>query len=227
MAEKDFIWTEECEAAFERIKEQLGTPPLLAKPLEGETLILYLAVSEYAVSAVLVREEGDSQHPIYYISKRLPDVENRYTSMEKLVFALVLAARKLRPYFQAHRIEVRTSYPLRSIMHKPEATGRMLKWAVELGQFDLEYKPRVAVKGQALADFITEFSGDEPNEERSMVPFQPPPKKRRYEKWEEEELWWSLHVDGMVNNKGAEVGMVLVSPEGHRLASVIPLDFPP
>lgn len=72
-------------------------------------------------------------------------METRYTDMEKLVFALILAARNLQPYFQAHKVEGRTSYPLRQIMHKPEATGRMLKWAAELGQFDLEYKPRSAI----------------------------------------------------------------------------------
>ena len=132
-------------------------PPMLAKPQEGETLILYLAVSPYAISAVLIKEEEEAQFPVYYISKRLLDAETRYSNMEKLVYALILASRKLRPYFQAHKIEVRTSYPLRQIMHKPEVTGRMLKWAVELGQFDLEYKSRTAIKGQALADFILEF----------------------------------------------------------------------
>ena len=68
-----------------------------------ETLILYLAVSKYSVSAVLVKEERNAQFPVYYVSKRLQDAETRYTSMEKLVYALVLAARKLRPYFQSHR----------------------------------------------------------------------------------------------------------------------------
>ncbi|XP_074352775.1 uncharacterized protein LOC141691924 [Apium graveolens] len=63
--------------------------------------------------AVLVREEDGQQSPVYYVSKRLHDAETRYTSMEKLVYALILASRKLRPYFQAHRVEVCTAYPLR------------------------------------------------------------------------------------------------------------------
>ena len=121
-AGKTFIWTDECEEAFQKIKEQLGKPPLLAKPVEGETLILYLAVSRHSVSDVLVKEEKDAQFPVYYVSKRLQDAETRYTSMEKLVYSLILAARKPRSYFQAHKIEVRTSYPLRQIMHKPETT---------------------------------------------------------------------------------------------------------
>ncbi|XP_074327072.1 uncharacterized protein LOC141665015 [Apium graveolens] len=102
---KDFVWTSDCEEAFLKIKEQLGNPPMLAKPEDGETLILYLTVSEYSVSAVLVKEKGSHQSPMYYLSKRLLDAETRYTSMKKLVYALILAARKLRPYFQDHRIE--------------------------------------------------------------------------------------------------------------------------
>ncbi|XP_074347624.1 uncharacterized protein LOC141686489 [Apium graveolens] len=123
LAGKDFIWTSECEEAFKRIKEQLGHPPMLSKPLDGENLILYLAVSEYSISAVLVREEDGQQSPVYYVSKRLHDAETRYTNMEKLVYALILASRKLRPYFQAHRVEVRTAYPLRQVLHKPESSG--------------------------------------------------------------------------------------------------------
>ncbi|XP_074342428.1 uncharacterized protein LOC141679979 [Apium graveolens] len=95
---------------------------MLAKPGDAETLILYLNVSEYYISAALVREEEGQQAPVYYVSKRLLDTETRYTSMEKLVYALILATRKLRPYFQAHRIEVRTAYPLRHILHKPESS---------------------------------------------------------------------------------------------------------
>ncbi|XP_074327466.1 uncharacterized protein LOC141665378 [Apium graveolens] len=99
---------------------------MLSKPLDGESLILYLAVSEYWISAVLVREEDGQQSPVYYVSKRLHDAETRYTSMEKLVYALILASRKLRPYFQAHRVEVRTAYPLRQVLHKPESSALVM-----------------------------------------------------------------------------------------------------
>ncbi|KAM6563334.1 hypothetical protein CsatB_023332 [Cannabis sativa] len=81
--------------------------------------------------------------------------------MEKLAFTLIISSRKLRPYFQAHSIEVLTNYPLRQVLAKPEASGRLLKWAMELSQFDIKYKPRTAIKGQALADFILEFPSTE------------------------------------------------------------------
>ena len=50
--------------------------------------------------------------------------------MEKLIFALVTAARKLRPYFQAHTIEVPTEYPMKQVLHKSETLGRLMKWAM-------------------------------------------------------------------------------------------------
>ncbi|XP_063948111.1 uncharacterized protein LOC108203333 [Daucus carota subsp. sativus] len=177
----------------------------------------------HSISAVLVKEEKDVQFPVYYVSKRLQDAETRYTSMEKLVYSLVLAARKLRPYFQAHKIEVRTSYPLRQIMHKPEATGRLMKWAVELGQFDLEYKPRATIKGQALADFLLEFEDD--TQEWAIVPYSPNVEPING-LLVEDDTWWNLHVDGAVNSDGAGVGIVLVNPGGCRLLSAIHLGFP-
>jgi len=68
-------------------------------------------MSEHAVSAVLLRDQG-VQQPIYYISKILVDAEMRYLPLEKLVLALVHATRKLPHYFQVHTIYVLTEYPL-------------------------------------------------------------------------------------------------------------------
>ena len=67
--------------------------------------------------------------------------------MEKLAFALVIAARRLKPYFQAHTIVVLTDKPLRRAMNNPEVVGRMALWAVELSEFDIQYRPRTAIKG--------------------------------------------------------------------------------
>ncbi|KAK1568798.1 hypothetical protein Q3G72_028909 [Acer saccharum] len=102
---KAFEWNDDCEKALQELKNYLKSPPLLSKPKDNETLFIYLAVSDTAVSAVLVREEGSSQHPVYYVSKTLLDAETRYNRLEKLALALVMAARKLRPYFQCHSIK--------------------------------------------------------------------------------------------------------------------------
>ncbi|XP_074360049.1 uncharacterized protein LOC141700137 [Apium graveolens] len=117
-------------------------------------MVIYLTICNFAVRVVLVREEDGIQLLVHYVSKRLANVETRYTSLEKLAYALILASQKLRPYFQMHRIKVRTSYPLRKVMDKPEESGQILKWTVELSQFEVDYKPMTAIKGQALADFI-------------------------------------------------------------------------
>ena len=81
--------------------------------------------------------------------------------MEKLILALVTTARKLRPYFQAHTIEIPTEYPMKQVLHKPETSGRLMKWAIELSEFDIRYKPKTEIKGQILADFVMEFTSAE------------------------------------------------------------------
>ena len=115
--------------------------------MPGEELYLYIAVSQVAVNAALVREEGGSQRPVYFISKAFRGAEERYPRMEKLAFALVTAARKLKPYFQAHTIIVLTDQPLKKAMSSLEAARRMALWAIELSEFDVQYRPRTAVKG--------------------------------------------------------------------------------
>ncbi|KAJ9552535.1 hypothetical protein OSB04_016580, partial [Centaurea solstitialis] len=109
-----FSWTDEHEKALQELKQYMTSPPLLTKPVEGESLQLYLAVSKNATSAVLVREEDQQQRPIYYVSKSFLDAETRYTSMEKLLLGLMTAAKKLRHYFESHHVIVVTNYPLKT-----------------------------------------------------------------------------------------------------------------
>jgi hypothetical protein len=165
---KAFVWGEECEEAFQRLKSYLVSPPLLSRTIEGEPLYIYLAVSDSAVSSALVREDQGVQKPVYYTSRALRGAETRYPQIEKLAFALVTSARKLRPYFQAHTVRVLTNHPLKKVLFKPDTLGHLLNWAVELGEFDIEYLPRAAVKGQAIADFIAEFMNPDNQEDRPM-----------------------------------------------------------
>ena len=90
--------------------------------------------------------------------------------MEKLILALVTTSRKLRPYFQAHTVEVLTEYPMKQILGKPETSGRLIKWAIEMSEFDIRYKHRTAVKGQILADFIMEFTPAQSTEATQLAP---------------------------------------------------------
>ena len=134
---KAFQWDISCEEAFSALKTYLSSPPILVSPSEGEPLTLYLAMSDFSTSAVLIRDRDRVQHPVYYCSRALRGAEERYPRMEKLILALVTTARKLRPYFQAHTIEIPTEYPMKQVLHKPETSGRLMKWAIELSEFDI------------------------------------------------------------------------------------------
>nr|XP_017227761.1 PREDICTED: uncharacterized protein LOC108203368 [Daucus carota subsp. sativus] len=217
---KNFEWTEESQVAFEELKKYMAEPPLLSKPIDGETLYVYLAVSEQALSAVLVREELKIQKPVYYVSKVLHGAELNYSVIEKFALAMITASRKLRPYFQSHKIEVLTDQPLRNVIYSPKASGRLIKWAIELGEFDIRYKPRTAIKAQALADFLVECTinnkevggqedkGEEPTKEEK-------PKE-----------YWLLFFDWASKTKGSGAGLVLQSPDGFTVEYAIKLDFP-
>jgi hypothetical protein len=94
------------------------------------------------------------QRPVYYIGEVLHEEKTRYLEVHKLFYAVIIASRKLRHYFQAHRISVVTSYPLRAILRSPNVTDNITKWTVELVEFELDFVPCHAVKSQVLADFI-------------------------------------------------------------------------
>ena len=120
---RSFEWTAKCQQAFEKLKAYLSSPSLLSPSQPGEELFLYLVVSPTVVSAALVREEERVQKLVYYASRALRGAKERYPPMEKLVFALVIAARKLKSYFQAHTVNVLTDKPLRRAISNPEAAG--------------------------------------------------------------------------------------------------------
>ena len=116
-----------------KLKEYLTQPPLLSPSVIGEKMYLYLAVSNTTTSSALVREEETVQKPMYYTSQAFPGAKANYPKLDKIVFALVVASRKLCPYFQAHPIIVMTDQPIRKMMNKINAMGRLVQWVIELG----------------------------------------------------------------------------------------------
>ena len=115
-------------------------------------------MSRWAVSSVLIREEDRVQHPVYYTRRALREAEMRYQKIEKVAFAIVTSTRRLRPYFQTHSIKILTDLPMRQAHHKPDTSVRFIQWSVELGELDIEYVPRTAIKAQVLAEFIAEYT---------------------------------------------------------------------
>jgi hypothetical protein len=115
------------------MKAALAHAPILTPPQNGEPLYLYVAATTQVVSAVIVverTEEGHAlpvQRPVYYISEVLSEMKVCYLQVQKLLYAVVLARRKLRHYFEAHPVTVVSSFPLREIIRNPDAAGRITK----------------------------------------------------------------------------------------------------
>ena len=132
-------WNEECDKAFLTIKKYLTEPLILVSLEAGETLYLYLAASDAAVSAALFKECRDTRlRPVFFVSKSLSDAETRYNHLERAALALRTAVQKLRTYFQAHPVVVLTDLPLRGTIHKLDMSGRMARWAMELSEYGIQ-----------------------------------------------------------------------------------------
>ncbi|GJU87032.1 reverse transcriptase domain-containing protein [Tanacetum coccineum] len=185
---------------------------MLTAPMEKEELIVYLAAAKETVSAVLMTEREAKQMPIYFVSRALRGPELNYTSMEKLVLALVHASKRLKRYFQAHPIIVITDQPIQQILSRPEVAGRLQKWSIELGEYAIHYRPRVSVKGQILADFIVE----RPEEDSPDTLME-----------EEEELPepWILFTYRSSYTYGSGAVLILTNPEGMEFTYALRFRF--
>jgi hypothetical protein len=140
-----FQWGSAQQRAFEELKQYLIDLTTLTPPTPGAPLLLYVAASHSAVSAALVQEklEGQTkkQAPIYFVSEVLSLSKKNYTELEKVLYAVLMASRKLRHYFQSYHIIVPSSQPLKDVMRNREATGRIGKWAAELNDFIADWTP--------------------------------------------------------------------------------------
>jgi hypothetical protein len=125
-------------------------------------LLLYVAASHAEVSAALVQEKQDGQAKkqvsVYFISEVLSQSKKNYTELEKVLYAVLMASKKLQHYFQSYHIIVPSSQPLKNIIRNREATGRVGKWAVELNEFSIDYVHRTSIQSQVLVDFITDWT---------------------------------------------------------------------
>lgn len=161
---KHFSWTKECEESFASIKCFLASPSILVKAIPCEPLKVYLSASDFTVASILVKQNGTEQRPVYYVSHMLKGSEVRYTKIEKLIFVLIISSRKLRQYFQGRLINVLTNQPLRRVLHRPDMSGRLASWTIELSQFNIEFTPRTSIRSQTLADFVAECNFEAPED---------------------------------------------------------------
>jgi hypothetical protein len=123
-------------------------------------LLLYVATSHATASAALVQEKQDGQAkkqvPVYFVSEVLSTSKKNYTELEKVLYAVLMASRKLWHYFQSYHIIVPSSQPLKDIIRNREATGRVGKWTAELNEFTIDYVHWSSIQSQALANFIVD-----------------------------------------------------------------------
>jgi hypothetical protein len=156
-------------------------------------------------------EEGHAypvQHLVYFISEVLGPSKIKYRQVQKLLYAVLLTARKLRHYFGDHTVIVVTGFPIGDILHNKEAIGRIAKWACELGSHDIEFRPRTAIKTQALVDFVSEWT-------EHQVPDSP-----------EVTMVWRMYFDGSLKLQGASAGILFIAPGGEQLKYALQLLFP-
>jgi hypothetical protein len=127
-------------------------------------MMLYIAATSTVVSATVVVEREEEGHVykvqrlVYYVSEVVADSKIRYLQVQKLLYALLITSCKLRHYFEGHKIIMITNFPIGDILHNRDVTGRILKWAVELGALNIDFSLRKAIKSQALADFMDEWT---------------------------------------------------------------------
>uniref|UniRef100_A0A2N9FJY0 RNase H type-1 domain-containing protein n=1 Tax=Fagus sylvatica TaxID=28930 RepID=A0A2N9FJY0_FAGSY len=130
---KSFAWSEESDHAFEQLKKYLSAPPLLSSPKEGEPLYIYLAVSDKAVSAAIIRDDSGEQ------ATGLLHQQDHERSRDEIPAAGEIC-------------------PCTALFRSSDFSGRISRWGAQLGAYDVRYKPRTTIKGQVLADFIAEFA---------------------------------------------------------------------
>jgi hypothetical protein len=159
------------------------------------------------------------QRPVYFISEVLHEAKTRYLEVHKLLYAVLITSRKLRHYFQAHRISVVTSYPLRAILRNPNMTANIAKWAAELAEFELDFVPRHVVKSQVLANFIVDWTpsacplgvsdGSEPELRAPVFTG----------------THWTLFFDVSSHKQWVSVGVLLLAPHGDQIKYMVHLNF--
>jgi ribonuclease HI len=153
-------------------------------------------------------KEGKTQQClVYFVSKVLSSSKCNMTELEKIAYAVIMASRKLRHYFKAHKVRVTTGRGLGDLFRNLEASAKIAKWAVELSGYNVTFEPRTAIKSQVLVDFIVDWIGpSEPYQFRT-------------------ETIWTIHYDGVWCHAGTDAAAIITSPIGLKYKYVARLHF--
>jgi ribonuclease HI len=184
---------------------------ILTSPDPSLPLLLYIVALPYAVSAALVQEqdrEGTTrQCPVYYVSEVLTTSKCNMTKLEKIFYAVVMASRKLRHYFEAFKVRVTSDRGLGELFRNPEASVQIAKWVAELFGYHIMFEPRTTIKSQVLADFVVDWTGPTQQQEE-------PPEKV-----------WTIHYDDAWCHARAGAAANITSPTGIKHIYAARLNF--
>ncbi|RVW30081.1 Retrovirus-related Pol polyprotein from transposon 17.6 [Vitis vinifera] len=214
------VWNDDCQFAFEKIKEYLLSPPVLVPPTPGRPLLLYLSVSDMALGCMLAQiDDLGKERAIYYLSKRMLEYEMKYVMIERLCLALVWATRRLRHYMTEYSVHLISRLdPLRYLFDRPALTGRLMRWLVLLTEFDIQYVSQKSIKGSIVADHLASLPTSEDRPVDDDFP--------------DEEFvamtslsGWCMYFDGAANQSGYGIGVLLVSPQGDHIPRSVRLAF--
>jgi len=151
-ASERFSWSEEADTAFEQLKLFLTKPSIMSVPQPDETLLIYITTTSRVVSTTIIIEHEEVGHAykvqrlVYFISEVLNEPKTRYPQVQKLLYAFQITLHKLRHYFEYYKITMVTKFPLGDILRNKEANGRIIKWAIELGTYSIEFRSRPTIK---------------------------------------------------------------------------------
>jgi hypothetical protein len=216
-------WTEDCQKAFDKIKEYLLNPPILVPPTPGRPLILYLTVQEVSMGCMLGQQDetGRKEQAIYYLSKKFTEPETCYMLVEKTCCALAWASKKLRQYMLYYTTWLVSQMdPIKYIFEKPALTGKIARWQVLLSEFDILFVARKAIKGQAIANYLADY----PSEQLELMDSEFPDEDVMAVD-EDNHCRWKLYFDGAANSVESGIGAVLVSPKRQQTPIAVKLGF--
>ena len=191
----EFRWGAEQQQAFDEIKEYLSKPPVLVPPQQDRPFYVYLSVGDTSIASVLVQMHDGQERVGFYLSRCMLDAETRYPEIEKLCLCLFFTCTKLRHILlSAETIVICKSDVIKHMLSAPVLKGRLGKWMFALSEFDIQYQPAKAVKGQALADLVA----NRVSTDIAALFIRA----------------WAMFFDGSACDDGCGVGILLVSPRG-------------
>jgi len=197
------VWGIEQQLALDEIKNYLMNPPVLVPPQHGKPFRLYLSTNDTAIGLALIQEFEGKERVIYYLSRKLVDVETRYSAIEKLCLCLYFSCTKLRHYLlSAECTVICKDNVVKYMFSVPILSGRIDKWILVLLEFNLRYESAKAVKGLVIGDLVTQHC--------SSVGYL-------------EVASWTPFFDGSTCDQGASIGIVLFSPRGRRYEFSLPI----